>query len=418
MLRTDPKLAGVSRILRHALLSATWEVVPGDDSSEARRNADLVRDALGLDGHASHLASGSFENELSKMLPFLDVGFRVLEEVYYIGREGRAWLAGWGDTEPESVQEWRRGDDGQLAQVIQDRVAGSVREPEPIPAYKCLVLSHGRTGDNYEGVGLLRPCWYWWRLKTHVLDQISVGAERWANPTPHAIVDRQAGRELGYTDDEISEQIAAVEEYVSGYVSDGESYLLSQPAVKLEAFGAGAYDPAGMLSVVNQANQEMASAYTAHFVELGLGDVGSRAVGQVHWNAWRMSMVNVLDYIAQTLGGPSRPGGGTLARLIAFNFYPPGTTPAPAKLPRLVHRGLDVDGLADALGTLPSLVSAGLLTPTDDVERRIRRTIGSVVDAPESSRAADERLGVTALADAPDSDGGSGRPSTSPGESL
>lgn len=416
MMRGDPKLAGVMRMLFNALLSARYRVEAGDTSAEAERNAEYLRAAFGLEGRPSRLgcdprrkssAQATFEGEIEKALWYLPIGYRVLEEVYYVGADGYVWLDQLADTEPESILEWVRDTEtGELASVKQERVSGALpAEVREIPVDKCLILTHGRTGDNHEGQGLLRPCWFPWKLKAHVLDQLAVGAERWANPVPLIAGNRTDLVTGGVLPDEIAGLMDEAAAMAEAYVSDESAYVMSPAGIEVKTFGEGAYDPSGLLDVVNHLNQEMLTAALAHFMELGLGDVGSRATGQVHWNSFRQSIVQTLDYLCAAL----LP---LIARLLGFNFYPPGSVIPPAKMPRLVHYGLDVDGLADALGSIASLISAGALTPTDAVETRILRMMGM---GPGPSRAWDDRLGRAVLTTPQASEGG--RPQDGPRDS-
>jgi hypothetical protein len=415
MLRTDPKLYGINRMLVQALLSARWEVRPGDSSDEAARNAEYVRRALGLEGRASmlrvrrgggELVPTTFEAELRKLLAYLPVGFRVFEELYRV-EGGAVWLDGWGDTEPESIQEWRRDEAGALTEVIQQRVAGQ-RTPEPLPVGRALILTADQTGDDYTGTGLLRPCWFWWKLKRHVADQVAVGAERWANPTPLGEIDREALADKGYSLDVLAEMRAELEQDLEGYTSNEASFMVVPAGMTVRAFGEGAYDPTGLLSVIEQCDAQMVTAYAAQVVSVGVGGDGSRAVGQVHRDLWRQSVTNILDDAAGAISGT------TMARLLELNFYGKGGMP-PSKLPTLRHVGLEVDGLADALGAVPSLVAAQVLTPDDALERRIRRLIG-LRDVPGPRRTWEERAQSSSYAD--DASGGEGRPPLPQGVGL
>jgi hypothetical protein len=416
MMRGDPKLAGVMRMMINALLSARYRVEAGDASAEAERNAEYLRAAFGLEGRPSRLgcdprrnsaAPSTFEGEIEKALWYLPIGYRVLEEVYYVGPDGYVWLDQLADTEPESIQEWVRDPEtGELVGVKQERVSGALpSETREIPADKCIILTHGRTGDNYEGAGLLRPCWFAWKLKAHILDQLAVGAERWANPVPKVTGDRKALAESGVLGDEIADLMSEGAAWAEEYISDERSFVMAPAGIEIGTFGEGAYDPSGLLSVVSHLNQEMLTAALAHFMELGLGDVGSRATGQVHWNSFRQSIVQTLDYICASLMPLIR-------RLLGFNFSAAGTPIPPSKMPTLVHYGLDVDGLSDALGSIASLISAGALTPTDAVETRILRLMGM---GPGPAREWSDRLGRAVLTTPQASDGG--RPQDGPRDS-
>ena len=77
--------------------------------------------------------------------------------------------------------------------------------------------------------------------------------------------------------------------------------------------------------------------------------------------------------ISGAVGGQDRRAGGTIGRLIRWNY---GDC-SPSQLPRLAHSGLDADELAESLNALAPLVQFGLLTPEDDLERAIRERIGA-----------------------------------------
>ena len=125
-------------------------------------------------------------------------------------------------------------------------------------------------------------------------------------------------------------------------------------------------------------------------------------MGEIHLSVFRRAAINLCDLVAAQVSGPDRRGGGTIGRLIRWNY---GAVD-PSKLPRLTHTGLDTDELAESLMTLPNLVTAGLITPDDELERVIRAKIGAG-DLPEDAqRAPAARVpsagggGVSALAEA------------------
>ena len=99
------------------------------------------------------------------------------------------------------------------------------------------------------------------------------------------------------------------------------------------------------------------------------------------------SCINLCDRLASQISGRARAGGGTMARLIRFNY---GAVD-PSLLPRLRHENLDSDELAESMGQLAPLVQSGLLTPTDEIERSIRARIGAGDLPEEAQRSAFER---------------------------
>lgn len=377
MLATDPKICGYAAALRHSILSASWVVEPGSDSEEARRLADVVRDALGLEGHTCHLASGSFEAEVEKILDFALFGRYVVEEIWTQDNTGRTWLYGLADIDQRTIGlSVRDPSTAVLTGIIQYPLGGATQVV--LPSTKLQIYSFRASGDETLGVGILRPCFRWWQLKNSLISSLDAGARRWAIPTPQISFDRDLLRSL-YTDTEIRAFSENIAKWADKYMA-GESGFVQAPAgINLSLFG-GTFDPSRMIAAINTCDQEIASAFLENWQELGLGDVGSRSVGEIQWSAYKASIGNYLDAIAAVWNGPNRPGAGTIARLLQQTDFDGGVIPVEL-LPRLRHKGVTVDAFADLIGVMPQLVTANLLTPTDDLERRIRREVGANPDA-------------------------------------
>lgn len=372
MLSTDPKISGYASALRHSILSASWTIEAAEDTPEAERIADLVRDALGLDGHICHLASGSFEAEVAKIVDFSLYGRYVVEELWYTDGEGRPWLWGLGDIDQRTIGiEIRDPSTGVLVGVEQHPYSGGGLVT--LPSTKLQIYSYRAHGDATLGVGILRPCYQWWTLKNSLISSLDAGARRWAIPTPQITFDRDLLRSL-YTDTEIKTFTDNVGKWADAYIS-GESGFVQTPAgINLSLYG-GTFDPQRMISAIQTCDQEISSAFLTTWMELGLGEVGSRSVGEIQWNAYKASIGNYLDAIAAVWNGPNRPGAGTITRLLQQTVFGEGEIPRHL-MPQLKHKGVSVDAFRDLIGVMPQLVTANLLTPTDDVEQRIRREIG------------------------------------------
>ena len=114
---------------------------------------------------------------------FVPVGYRYAEEIYRVGPDSkgkvRVWLDYYADREPSAHNRWLSRDGQHLDGVLQN-VVGYTYTPEPIPSNKLLLLTLNRTGSNFEGIGMLRPVWWWWRTKQRVSNLMCVGLERWA----------------------------------------------------------------------------------------------------------------------------------------------------------------------------------------------------------------------------------------------
>jgi len=386
MLRTDPEVRSSWRILWSTLLSASWRFEPGaGDPALAARACAYANEAFGLAGHTSRMTE-TWEDALRRLLLYVPVGFRYAEQVYYV-REGVVWLAELADCEPTAHMRWLTSPDGRHLDGVLQRAITGEPQPEPIPAEKLLLLSLDRTGDNYEGVGLLRPAWFWYRAKKHATDSLTVAVERFGMPIPRVSVDWGAAEDMGWDSDRLDAEIERKRTEAASLYQTERSYLVDSPAVSWQIFGDGTFDPSALNAVIDLCDRQIAAAFLTSFKHLGLKDTGARNVGEVHENIFRRSAINVLDQVA---GAVSKQ---VIAPLVLWNF---GIGDGAPETPRLVHSGLDVDALSQSLGALPGLVSAQLLSPTPGVEAAVRSRLGIPTDEVAAGRDYTERLGPLA----------------------
>jgi hypothetical protein len=385
MMRTDPIVRRSWHMLRQTLLSASWRWEPGVENDEvAEELARYANECWGLDGLSGQMTI-SWEEQLAYLLEFIPLGYRYAEEVYRVGPDSsgkiRVWLSHYADREPSAHSQWLSRDNQRLDGVLQNTV-GVGKQPEPIPANKLLLLTLNKTGSNFEGVGMLRPVWWWWRTKQRVANLMCVGLDRWAVPSPKVVVDRSQAESLGLSDGDIDAMINDAENQARAFLSAEQSYLVENGAVKFDTYAANPnLYVDGPINIITKCDSQIASAFLAQFADLGNTETGARSVGEIHLSIFRRAAINLCDLVASQASGVGRSGGGTIGRLIRWNY---GCID-PSKLPKLTHTGLDTDDLADSLGMLPGLVQSGLLTPDDDLERAIRERLGAG-DLPEDAQ--------------------------------
>lgn len=374
MLMTDPIIKRSWNVLKHTLLSAKFIFKAGKAGDEISEElARFANECFGF-GDYSGMMEINFESQLRYILEFLPLGWRYCEEVYYIapdhlGRD-KVWLKQYADREPLAHQKWLSRDYQNLDGVVQNMVNV---QPEPIPANKLVLFTLDQTGSNFEGSGLLRPCWYYWQLKQRTSNLLAVATNRWAVPTPKVVVDRSVAEQNGYDDATLSQMIEDASYQAQAYLSQDQGYLVENNCVKFETYGDSSFSPDGALKVIQECDNQIASAFLSQFMNLGISDTGSRSVGEIHLSVFRRSCINFLDLVCSVISGCDRAGGGTIGRLIKWNYGEIENS----KLPRLTHMGLDNDQLVDALSQLPALVSSNLITPDNQLERAIRQRIGA-----------------------------------------
>lgn len=405
MLRTDPVVRRSWHMLRQTLLSASWRFESADELDPvANELARYANEAYGFDGYSGQM-SISWEEQLSYLLEFIPLGYRYAEEVYKVGPDengkARVWLDLYADREPSAHLRWLSRDNQKL-DGVQQMVVGVGKVPEPIPSNKLLLLTLNRTGSNFEGSGMLRPVWWWWRTKQKVSNLMCVGVDRWAVPTPRVKVDRSVAELHGLTDSDINAMIDEAEAQAQAFLSAEQSYLIENPVVSFDQYASSPnLYASGPLDIIKECDNQISTAFLAQFANLGISNTGARSVGEIHLSVFRRAAINLCDIVSSAVSGVDRRGGGTIGRLIRWNYGPMD----PSKLPRLVHTGLDTDDLAESLAMLPQLVTSGLLTPDDELERAIRERLGAGDLPEEAQRSAVERTvsassGIAALTEA------------------
>lgn len=404
MLRTDPIVRRSWHMLRQTLLSASWRFEPGiDDDPIAEELARFANEAYGFDGYSGQMTL-SFEDQLAYLFEFVPLGYRYAEEIYRVGPDVngniKVWLDHYADREPSAHNRWLSRDSQQLDGVLQN-IVGTTYTPEPIPANKLLLLTLNKTGSNFEGVGMLRPVWWWWRTKQRTSNLMCVGLDRWAVPTPKVTVKREVAEMAGLTDADVSAMIDEAESQAQAFLATEQSYLVENDVVSFSSYEASPYlYSQGPMDIIKLCDSQIASAFLTQFADLGNTETGARSVGEIHLSVFRRCAINLCDIVATAISGVDRRGGGTIGRLIRWNY---GSID-PSKLPRLTHTGLDTDELAESMGMLPQLVQAGILTPDDELERAIRERLGAGDLPDEASRSSLERTasakgGVSAFAE-------------------
>lgn len=400
---SDPELMDLYNAQKSAILAGEWVVessAPGD--AEADRNAEFVRSALGLEGRPQR-ADSSWEEIVARLAPrSIAIGFMPAEPVYK--REAGEWvLKDIYDIEPASVRKFNRGPDGLLS-ITQDTSAdGRLRGGEiTIPAERLILLVPNLQGDLYTGGGgVLRACHYWWTLKMFVAKQMGIAAQRYATPTPVRTVNRtEMASSLRGSPADVERTLASSASALDGWESSETSWLEEYPGCTLRILGDGTFDPTPLKDTIRECDEQMARAWGARFKEIGISGEGSRAVGEVHYDSWRAQNANRMDYFAAAFRK-------VVVDLLRWNYYP-GEAPPSAKTPKLKVLGLEVSGLADAVGNIVQLTEADVLTKTPGLEAALRRLLGLKAE-PGTGRPSTERRPPSGAV-IPRADGGAGRP--------
>ena len=389
IITTDTKVAMAVRATVQTALTATFSFKPGRDTPLARELAAQSNQDFGFG--ASPRMDRPFAEVLEEAM-FIGpaVGFCYHEAGYALRQvDGRLrWLlSDYHYRPPEAHQRFEHMGDRFIG--VRQRAAGSAGECL-IPAHKLLLLGYGAAADNLWGSGWARAAYPWVVLKQHFTELLAVNGEREALGGLYVTVDKLEAERHGYSAPQLTEMIKKAKKAAAQWSQGAISWLLSFAGIKFEQL-PGRFNPVGAIAVIAQCNQEILAAFVgASLLEIGVVQPGNRAIGEIFSSMLTDNVATVLDQIARRLGGRLGPGRGTATRVHDVNL---GRDIDPADYPRAVHTGLRPSELGKALGQLPALRAAGLITGTDKLEAEILAAVGVVMDE-AARRTVAERLGV------------------------
>lgn len=397
----DPIIRGADRMIVQTCLSGTPRFrAPGDDE-QAQAVLDYCERAIGVGEHAGRgRMATSFETALRPMLTSYLFGVAVAEQVLYIDPDdGLAYLRKLAFRRQRSIEEFKHNaKTGAFEGIRQCSVAG-LPEPKPIPARKLLMVVHDEHLRLSQGMGLLRSAYMMRRIKKHTWGQIAIGVERWANATPKVQVNRAVARQVGgYDEAKLKAEIATAVANAQRYYSGKGKYLVGSDVVDFDTFGQGQFDPSGPLSVINEADKQNLLLFLVQFLIMGVGDVGSRALGLVHQNILQRACQNLIQHVTDAFVDQ------VLEPLVIANF---GPDVAKRCMPAMEWIGLDFEPLMEALGQLPSLVASGLIELDRPLLNQIRQGL-KVQPRPQGEPVAPPPAGAGAYANP--GEPGPGRP--------
>lgn len=364
MRRNEPVIGVSFGVVRRQLRKVRWRIEPNDDSAEAQAQADWVTTCLDDMDHTW----GDFVSEALTCLIF---GWSLHEVVFKL-RHGE-------DADPPSKYDdgklgWHklplRGQDTLDRWEIDDQgtIWGMWQRAEPsfeliyVPLEKAVLIRTEKERNNPEGESLLRSCVRSYIQKKHFEDVLSIGAERDLTGMPVIYLPSDATDE----DEAVAADIVA------------KTRVDDQAGLVLQRFGAEPHmnwefqlvASPGQKSVdveaaIARCTHEMAMAFLAQFIRLGMSGAGSWALAKEQKALFKDALIAILEILGDHVNGY------LIAPLVKVN--------GEKLLCHAEHDPLapsDLDGLA---GFLSKLAGAGFIQPDVNIEQSLR----GMADLPE-----------------------------------
>jgi hypothetical protein len=384
-MQSDPMLANLIGLLLEAVRHTTFEVDPAGSRPKAKRIADFTRMILGLDGRRGYM-DRPLAVAVRPMLSAAWMGFKYSEIMWGLQRISTGPGAGLRlvlrdllECEQVAHDRWILDDDGQRLVGVTQRPPVAMGRPilsrapangsstirqglltgaglrHMIPADKLVLSRYQGEGLNFEGRGLLRSCVHTWRVLTLMVDSMAMATEYWAVPGMVMETDDALLKQMGWKSIEISALLDKVFDSASLYSQGRGKVIMGAPGVKLRVIGERTIDNRMATDAITALQRWMALAFLAQFVSLGMGDVGSRSVGEIH-RAVHIRMVGrLMDDICRDITDQ------VIGPLVVANFGPRAAEDCPS----LRHVGVDDGQLSGLVAQIPGLMQVGAIKPTD-----------------------------------------------------
>lgn len=303
MLR-DGTVEALFNILTMPILASEYDIKPADESTEAKTQADFVRNNLLSESYKGGIET-PFNLFLDQSMMALVDGFQVWEKVYRLNNN-RYELKKLALRDSRSVEILSDLKDGYQG-IKQTQEDGST---VVIPAYKTFLFTPGKRYDQYYGRSIFTALWrnYDKKWKLEYLDSIAL-----QNDAIKPKVLKNTGSTLAKDDDKVTSKVLNVLSRL-GKVNS----MATLPAnYELEVLNSEGRDPH---QSIERQNSEMARVFLANFMLLGsqgTSSTGSFALSDTQAKMFRMSLESVMNKLTAHINQY------IIADLIDINFSEP-----------------------------------------------------------------------------------------------
>jgi hypothetical protein len=410
MRRSDAQVRASLQIIKLPLQAAVWQAVPpenGDGIDQAV--ADFVNSSV-VDDDA---LADSWQFVLRHILLQLDFGFSVMEKVWRVDEQHYFRLKRLAPRLPRTIYAFDQARDGTIVRLWQYApVNNAVPDPIPqgngngsgygsslyrtataprppvvtyqylaIPGECACVFTHEREGDNHQGISLLRSAYRSWFYKDLIYHLDGVRLDRYGVGVPVAELSPEHT-----LDDTDLEDLA---ETLQDLRSNERVWMIAPPGVRYRIMapegGGGA--SASAQSLVEHHDTMIARNVLASFMTMGQDQHGTLGFGS-----------RLTDLFISSLYGVSAAITADLKRTVVKPLCDLNFDMTNREYPSVVVRDLESENIEAMMKVLLQGVQGTMITPDDDLEAMLRKTLKLPPLPEEQSRA---KKGAAAAPGAP-----------------
>ncbi len=382
MRRGDGQVEATLQALMLPVLSANWEVRPGEvgmarravstgagkkssPTTQADEIAGFIKENLfgGLEFRTptGGWATQAWEEVIRNALLMLPFGCAVHEDVYTVD-DGMIRLRMLADLLPITFYRFHVDEDGRtLLYLGQYGYRGARFEQVSVPADKITVFSFRREGANFWGRSVLRPAYPHWYIKNQLYRIDAIAAERNSLGVPVIIMPPGFSKE---------DHDAAVN-FVTQLAAHERTGVVLPNGATFDILGVK-----GTVKDLNPSiqhhNEQISIQALAMFMNLGRTQTGSRSLGREHTKFFMLSLQNVANKIAEQITNT------TIRRLVYYNFG------LDAPCPKLVAANVQSRALEDLVDALTKFAQTGLIASDFGLRAFIRKELALPEETKES----------------------------------
>lgn len=368
MRRTDGQVKAALLAITLPVLSLEWDIEPhrsinpetgeaGDPAPQDQEIARFIRSDL-LEG-----MSAPWRRVLREILGMLWAGFWIVEPVWETREDGLVHLRKLGSRLPSSVFRWQIARDGGLEGIVQRAVnpATGAQEVIPINARDLILYVHEKEGADWSGISVLRSAYKHWYMKDWLYRIGVINTERGGGfpvislPPDATPADLDAAHNVGE----------------SVHIHE-RAYVIEPPGWRFR-LETGVTRMADVMSQVQHHDHKIASNILAQFMDLGVGESGSRALAGEFIDLFLMALENVITNIEDTTNHH------LIKPWVDWNWQVAGYP----KLRAQNIRGFNVR----RMGTILRMLADGqLVVPDEPLESFLRKAMGLPTADPDTRR--------------------------------
>lgn len=380
----SPIVGAVLYVIEMLLRQVEWRTEPAGETPrqlEAKKFLDECFEDM----------SHTWDELVSEVLSMLPYGWSYFELVFKLRRgqtedprtrsrftDGKIGLRKIAIRAQDTLDRWEFDDDGAVLGMWQQDVWVG-KTTVFIPIGRALLFRTTSRKNNPEGRSMLRNAYRPWYFAKRIEEIEAIGIERDLTGLPvvtippefmsrTATADQKALRQSYATlvqqirRDEREGIVMPAEEDAKGQKTGYKLSLLASP-------GRRAIDTSG---VITRHEQRIAMTMLAEFIFLGTQNVGSWSLASTKTSMFSTALGGHMENIASTVNRYLVP------RLMGLNGF------TADEYPRMVYGDIEAPDLAEIAAAINNLVGAGVLTPDDALERKLRE-MAKLPEKPETA---------------------------------